>query len=75
MRKILSLFSLVIILASCNNKSATNNTSNADAKFDVYKNQFVENLWKVYPGWASSQGYHKYDTALIVPNEAERTVV
>ena len=74
MRKILSLVSIAFIAFSCNSKQAANNTSNADAKFDVYKNQFVENLWKVYPGWASSQGYHKYDTALIVPNEAERTV-
>ncbi|MEY4874879.1 MAG: hypothetical protein RL708_28, partial [Bacteroidota bacterium] len=72
MKKIFSLFALVIILASCNNKSTTNNDSNTDKKFDTYKNQFVENLWKVYPGWASSQGYHKYDSVLIVPNETER---
>jgi uncharacterized protein (DUF885 family) len=40
--------------------------------FDAYKNQFIEELWKIYPGWASSQGYHKYDSVLVVPDEAER---
>jgi uncharacterized protein (DUF885 family) len=43
-----------------------------DAAFDIYKNNFVEELWKIYPAWASSQGYHKYDSVLIVPDEASR---
>ncbi len=43
-----------------------------DAKFNKYKEAFVLELWKVYPGWASSVGYHKYDNVLIVPNEASR---
>ena len=41
-------------------------------QFDKYKEQFIENLWKIYPGWASSQGYHKYDTILVVPNDEAR---
>jgi uncharacterized protein (DUF885 family) len=40
--------------------------------FDNYKNNFIEELWKVYPGWASSQGYHKYDSVLVVPDDSER---
>ena len=49
-------------IVSCGND--TNNsgspaTTNMDPKFDAYKAQFIENLWKTYPGWASSQGYHK----------------
>ncbi len=43
-----------------------------DAKFNKYKEAFVLEMWKVYPGWASSVGYHKYDNVLIVPNEASR---
>ena len=73
MNKIFSLLTIVIIAASCSNKSATENNSNVDKKFDVYKNQFIENLWKIYPDWASSQGYHKYDSILIIPNTDERT--
>lgn len=41
-------------------------------QFDSFKNNFVEQLWKVYPEWASSQGYHKYDSMLIVPDQKGR---
>lgn len=41
-------------------------------QFENYKNNFVEELWKVYPEWASSQGYHKYDSMLVVPDDAAR---
>jgi len=47
------------------------NNSN-DAAFDSYKERFVEALWQQYPGWASSVGYHKYDSILIVPDAAAR---
>jgi uncharacterized protein (DUF885 family) len=73
MKKIISFSVLLLAFISCNNHS-NSGSSNQDAKFDVYKNRFVENLWKVYPGWASSQGYHKYDSILIIPNNAERNV-
>ncbi|MEI8278736.1 MAG: DUF885 domain-containing protein [Bacteroidota bacterium] len=41
-------------------------------RFDNYKAIFIEALWKMYPGWASGQGYHKYDSILIVPDDAQR---
>ncbi len=44
-----------------------------DVRFDHYKEQFIERLWELYPGWASSQGYHKYDSVLVVPDEAQRS--
>lgn len=72
MKKILSLF-LIAIIVSCNNEKTSETTSeNQDAKFDAYKERFIEALWKQYPGWASSQGYHKYDSILIVPDDASR---
>ncbi len=43
-----------------------------NAAFDSYKQNFVEDLWKQYPGWASSQGYHKYDSILVVPDAKSR---
>ncbi len=43
-----------------------------DDHFDRYKEQFIERLWALYPGWASSQGYHNYDSVLVVPDEAQR---
>jgi hypothetical protein len=44
----------------------------ADKIFNEYKGKFVLALWKQYPSWASSQGFHAYDSVLVVPNEAER---
>lgn len=41
-------------------------------QFEKYKAGFIEELWKVYPGWASNQGYHKYDSVLVVPNDESR---
>lgn len=43
-----------------------------DARFDKYKERFVLRLWEMYPGWASSVGYHKYDDRLVVPDDAAR---
>ena len=44
----------------------------ADKNFNVHKEKFVLALWKQYPSWASSQGFHAYDSILIIPNDAER---
>jgi uncharacterized protein (DUF885 family) len=73
MKKLLTLASL-IILASCGGNKTTEQTTsqNQDASFDAYKERFVLALWKQYPSWASSQGYHKYDSVLVIPNEENR---
>lgn len=75
MRKYATLLLAMVILAgSCNNqqnKKESMNNSN-DGAFDSYKERFVEALWRQYPGWASSVGYHKYDSVLIVPDAAAR---
>lgn len=58
----------VVLLFSCNKKDSTATDANADKRFDAYKDYFVEGLWKLYPDWAAGQGYHKYDSILVVPN-------
>jgi uncharacterized protein (DUF885 family) len=71
-----TIFAFIIVLASCgsgNEDTVKKQVLNKDAQFDHYKERFVEALWKIYPGWASSQGYHKYDSVLVVPDEAERS--
>jgi uncharacterized protein (DUF885 family) len=60
-----------LAMISCN-PQAKKTTENMDAQFDQYKNNFIEELWKIYPGWASSQGYHKYDSQLVIPDDAAR---
>jgi uncharacterized protein (DUF885 family) len=62
--------SLVFFLALFANAQVKPTT--ADKSFNDYKEKFVLALWKQYPGWASGQGFHAYDSVLVVPNEAER---
>jgi uncharacterized protein (DUF885 family) len=40
-----------------------------NAAFTIYENNFLEALWKLNPDWATSVGYHKYDSLLYIPNE------
>ena len=73
MRKIVFASVIALSLIACGgseNKNEENKTVvDMNSSFDTYKTNFIENLWKVYPGWASSQGYHAYDSMLVVPNE------
>ena len=64
----LPLLALAVTSCSQVNKTATG----PDARFDTFKNQFIEALWKQNPDYASSQGYHKYDSLLLIPNAAQR---
>lgn len=65
---------LLASLGACRTETPTQSaTPVQDERFDRYKEQFVERLWELYPGWASSQGYHKYDSVLTVPDETQRT--
>ena len=49
-------------------------SGNTDEQFNNYKERFVESLWSIYPSWASTNGYHKYDSLLIVPTTASREI-
>lgn len=74
MKRILSALSVGVLLAACgDNQPATQTTAAQNAAFDGYKTRFVEALWKVFPEWASSVGYHKYDSVLTVQDDAART--
>ncbi len=61
---------VLLALAGCS--QATKPPAGPDARFDTFKNQFIEALWKQNPDYASSQGYHKYDSLLVIPNAAQR---
>ncbi len=75
--KKLSLVGIICFaIAACGGDKQTTETKNAvdtNAQFEKYKEDFIEGLWRVYPGWASSQGYHKYDWVLIVPDSKARS--
>ena len=59
---------LALAVAGCSHA----NNSKPDARFDAYKSKFIEALWRQNPDYASSQGYHKYDSLLVIPNAAQR---
>jgi uncharacterized protein (DUF885 family) len=44
----------------------------ADEDFNKWKEDFILRLWEMYPGWASSVGYHKYDDRLPAPTAMYR---
>lgn len=60
-------FAILGFLAACQEKKV-----NTDAEFDKYKEAFVLRLWEMNPGWASGIGYHKFDSVLVIPNEARQ---
>lgn len=80
MKKLIILFATSLIFTACNqNSDNAENTDNSnataaskDAQFDAFKNNFIDALWRMYPGWATSLGNHTYDTVLIIPDAAQR---
>ncbi|MEO6305096.1 MAG: DUF885 domain-containing protein [Bacteroidia bacterium] len=74
MKKLFIIISCLYIVSCGNKEEVKDNSTTTDqnAHFDNYKENFVEALWKLYPGWASGIGYHKYDSVLTIPNEENR---
>lgn len=73
MKKLLPAIAAGMLFAACgSNTNKQTAVTDQNASFDAYKERFVEALWKQYPAWASSQGYHKYDSVLVVPDAASR---
>ncbi|MES2425475.1 MAG: DUF885 domain-containing protein [Bacteroidota bacterium] len=38
----------------------------------AYEGHFLDALWKLNPDWATEEGYHKYDSLLVIPNDKSR---
>lgn len=72
MNKILIGITSIFFIASCSNQNSEKVVHNSNQQFDQFKERFVNALWKQYPGWASSVGYHNYDSVLTIPNKAEK---
>ena len=63
---------LALAVASCSQPDKKAAGTGPDARFDAFKNQFIEALWKQNPEYASGMGYHKYDSLLLIPNATQR---
>lgn len=73
MKKLFPIVAAGMLFAACGqNTNKQPAVKDQNVSFDNYKERFVEALWKQYPAWASSQGYHKYDSVLTVPDAASR---
>jgi uncharacterized protein (DUF885 family) len=68
MKKLILSLLLLVVLFSCNKTTKSADSVDSNKKFDQYKDNFVTSLWKLNPDWAASQGYHKLDSVLIVPD-------
>ena len=72
MKKIVLAFICCSILCCMNTVMAKGPAGDENQRFDKYKEDFVLELWQAYPAWASSLGYHKYDSVLVIPDNASR---
>jgi uncharacterized protein (DUF885 family) len=72
MKKYLLNTIVVLMLAACGNQTTKTEKGNHDLAFDQFKDRFVDALWKQYPSWASSVGFHNYDSILTIPNNTEK---
>ncbi len=75
MKKYTYILLATVIIMSCSqgNKNSMNETTLLpDSAFSNYKEGLVLRFWEMYPTWASSVGFHKYDNVLNVPDKAQR---
>lgn len=71
MNKLITATASLVFLISC---SRNENTLSQDDRFNTYKESFIKDLWKQYPVWASSVGYHDYDSILPIPDKEDRAL-
>ena len=65
---------LLLMLFACTTKQDKSQEKETDIvqDFDAFKLAFIDSLWNNNPVWASYVGYHKYDSLLPIPNEAQQ---
>ncbi|RZJ57450.1 MAG: DUF885 family protein, partial [Hymenobacter sp.] len=66
---------LALALPACTSyapKTADPTATPADARFDRFKDQFLLDLWRQNPDYASAMGFHKYDSLLVIPDATQR---
>ncbi len=62
----------IFILSFCFLYQVSFSGVRGDKEFESFKDYYIESLWQLYPDYALSVGYHKYDSILVVPDDARR---
>lgn len=84
--KHLAVIAIAASLVSCGDPATENKTAsevtkplaspneatkeNINQSFDQFKNNLIEEFWKLNPSYALYVGYYKYDDQLVIPNES-----
>jgi len=72
-KKILLFLLCTSLFAGCKKDGAANpDARRDDDSFTVYEDVFLDALWKQNPDWGTLEGYHKYDSVLLVPSAKTR---
>jgi uncharacterized protein (DUF885 family) len=74
MKKLLfaAVLGLIFYSACKKDGSVLPNQIRDDNTFGLYETHFLEGLWKMDPDMATLNGFHKYDSLLVIPNEKSR---
>jgi len=73
-KKTLAFVLCVALFAACKKDASVGPIQGSmdDVAFNNYETFFLEQLWKQFPDWGTSVGYHKYDSLLLVPDKKTR---
>jgi uncharacterized protein (DUF885 family) len=73
-KKLLLLSLYVAAFSACKKEGQSSEQlgTKDDAAFTRYEEHFLDELWKHNPDWATSVGYHKYDSLLLIPSDDNR---
>ena len=61
----------VAFIASCNHQPHKIPAVQQPVAFDSFSHHFIEAFWKEFPGYATQNGYHAWDTVLKIPGKAQ----
>jgi len=71
-KKLLFLILSAVVFLGCQKNAPGPEDGKGNDAFTAYEGHFLDALWKINPDWATSEGYHKYDSLLVIPNEKFR---
>lgn len=73
-KKTIAFILFIAFVAACKKDASVGPIQGSmdDVAFNNYEKFFLDELWKQFPDWGTSEGYHKYDSILLVPDKKTR---